>query len=125
MVLRMAGGLWIFPAALVVAVGVWVVVGDWIARKRRERRAELAEDPEVQLEAELQSWIRCLKVEYAAGDLTLEELEVEVERHLRLYNEARRPGERADELAVVDEIVGSQGRATGDPAQLQWARAWE
>jgi hypothetical protein len=36
-------------------------------------------------EAELESWLYCLKVEYIAGDLTLEKFESEVWRFLTLY----------------------------------------
>jgi hypothetical protein len=125
MVLRMAGGLWILAGALILAVGAWVVVTDWLNRERTNRRSLRRASPEVQLEDELQSWLRCLKAEYAADHLTIEELELEVERHMRLYNEAVRPGERRDHQSLVDEIVDSQGRATGDPAQLTWARVGE
>lgn len=120
----MAGGLWIFAAVPLIAVAVWIAVSQWLYRERMKRRELRRSSQEVQLEGELQSWLRCLKAEFAADHLTIEELELEVERHMRLYNEAVRPGERRDPHSVVDEIVDSQGRATG-PAQLQWARVTE
>ena len=39
-------------------------------------------------EDELESWIRCVQVEYLAGDISVEELESEIWRYLVAYEES-------------------------------------
>jgi hypothetical protein len=63
----------------------WVWLGEWASTRPAVLRGEAEED--------LESWLRCVQVEYVAGDITIEELEHEVERYLRAYHapELERP----------------------------------
>lgn len=82
--------------AVAIVCIVVAVVMDEVSFARRERRS-VPPSRERSLEEERDEWLRCLHVEYAAGDLSDEELESEAERYIKLYEEllAARPEDRA------------------------------
>jgi hypothetical protein len=91
--------------ATIIAVVACLIFGwVWLGR-RADRIYGPYPRPETSAEEDLESWLRCVQVEYAAGDITVDELEHEVERYLRAYHAPELERPLSFETPKLDRIM--------------------
>lgn len=128
------GPYWLVVAALLCGLAALTVSLNG-KREARVRAQEEALGPRIekinQIEAELAGWLRSLKAEFVAGDLTVAQLESEIdhylrhaERELERHSEevsTRWPAERANVVRRLSGEIQAEARAAS-PGALDWGR---
>lgn len=61
-----------------------------VTGRKRVQSAAVRDMSNSEADEDLYSWLRCLHIEYAAGDITIEELEEDAEFYIRTHNNAVR-----------------------------------